>query len=93
MENLPVPEDHTTPDPPVVAMTERLFEASHPDRALATHGLGGRKLFGTLGEEQLVMSASYAFSSAENLFHGFLSNLVACDRRQRKSRRWFVGGL
>jgi hypothetical protein len=93
MENLPVPEDHTTPDPPVIAMTECLLETSHPDRALATHGLGGRQLFGAFGKEQLVMSASYASSSAKNLIHGFLSNLVACDRRQRKSRRWFVGGL
>jgi hypothetical protein len=61
-------------------VTERLFEACDPDRAFATQGLGCGQLFGPLREEQLVLSASNAFSSAQNLFHGFLSrNLMAAD--------------
>jgi hypothetical protein len=57
-------------------VTEGLFETCHPDLAFATQGLGRRQLFGALREEQLVLSATYTFSSAQNLFHGFLSNLV-----------------
>ena len=60
-------------------MTERLFEACHPDRALATQGLGCSQLLGALREEQLVLSASYTLSSAQNLFHGFLSKFDAGD--------------
>jgi hypothetical protein len=77
MEDLAVPEDHPTPDSPVISVTERYLEACHADRALATKDLGRGQLIGTLGEEKVVLSASDASSSAQNVFHDVLSNLIS----------------